>query len=620
MRNASLAPGFPVDVERLLETRLLVQAASGFGKSWALRRLLEQTAPVVQQLIIDPEGEFSTLREKFDYVICAPHDGDAVASPRTAALLARRLLETGVSAILNIYDLKAYDRHAFVDKFLVELVNAPKRLWHPVLIVLDEAHVFAPEGGKAQSTGAVIDLATRGRKRGQGLCVATQRLAKLHKDVAAEMLNKMIGRCGIDIDVRRAADEIGYSPKILTENFKTFNPGDFYIFGPALTPSVERIKIGDVATTHPRAGARLLEAPPAPSSKIKGVLAALADLPQQAESEIHTLEDAQRELANLRRKLTVAEKAKPRETVPITAAEIDGYVNKGAANASRQHTKTIARLRAALETLMKFVIEINAKDFAAHVDMDASEIATAISLAVDRATKMIDTKLEARNRDISALQKQGRRIADQVRKLVENDDVTVAVSVTHNEPFTVSAEAPRAPRVPHTPRANGRKSELPEDMGGPERRILDALAWWESVGVAQPEHAAVAAMARYSVTSSSYGVPRSRITKAGLAESRDGCIWLTDAGREVATFPEGVPSGEELRQRVLQRIDGPHRRLLEPLIAAYPGSLSDDELAAQANYSRTSSSYGVPRSQLKTFGLIHYPERGRVAARSILFP
>jgi DNA helicase HerA-like ATPase len=56
-----------VDLDRLLDTRLLVQANSGAGKSWGLRRILEQTHGAVQQFVIDPEGEFPTLREKFDY-------------------------------------------------------------------------------------------------------------------------------------------------------------------------------------------------------------------------------------------------------------------------------------------------------------------------------------------------------------------------------------------------------------------------------------------------------------------------------------------------------------------------------------------------------------------------
>jgi len=317
VRGCSIADGRPIDLGRLLETRMLVQANSGGGKSWALRRILEQTAPSVQQLVIDPEGEFSTLRERFDYVICAPHDADAIATPRTAALLARRLLETGVSAILDIYDLKAHERQAFVEKFLATLVNAPKSLWRPVLIVLDEAHIFAPEGGKSESTGAVIDVATRGRKRGQSLIVATQRLAKLHKDVAAEMLNKMIGRTGLDVDVKRAADELGLTKGEAFEQLRPLSPGEFYIFGPALSTVPQKISVGEVVTTHPKAGSRLMQAPPAPSNKIKGLIAAeLADLPQQAESEIRTLEDAKREVANLRRALTVAEKAQPPPAAP----------------------------------------------------------------------------------------------------------------------------------------------------------------------------------------------------------------------------------------------------------------------------------------------------------------
>jgi DNA helicase HerA-like ATPase len=60
--------GKPVrlDIERLVSTRMLLQANSGGGKSWAIRRLLEQSHGLVQHLVMDPEGEFYTLREKFE--------------------------------------------------------------------------------------------------------------------------------------------------------------------------------------------------------------------------------------------------------------------------------------------------------------------------------------------------------------------------------------------------------------------------------------------------------------------------------------------------------------------------------------------------------------------------
>ena len=48
---------------------MLVQGNSGSGKSHLLRRLLEQSAPWVQQCVIDPEGDFVTLADKFGHVV-----------------------------------------------------------------------------------------------------------------------------------------------------------------------------------------------------------------------------------------------------------------------------------------------------------------------------------------------------------------------------------------------------------------------------------------------------------------------------------------------------------------------------------------------------------------------
>jgi len=56
-------------VQALIDTRALVQANSGGGKSYAIRKLLEKTHGKVHQIVFDIEGDFSSLREKFDYVL-----------------------------------------------------------------------------------------------------------------------------------------------------------------------------------------------------------------------------------------------------------------------------------------------------------------------------------------------------------------------------------------------------------------------------------------------------------------------------------------------------------------------------------------------------------------------
>jgi hypothetical protein len=287
----------------LVDTRLLIQANSGGGKSWVIRRLLEQTHGKIQQIILDIEGDFSTLREKHDYVLAAK-GGDIDVNPKVAGRMARRLLELRASPIIDLYELKQGERVRFVRLFLEALMEAPKSLWHPCLVVLDEAHILAPEKGQAESMGAVIDLCTRGRKRGFCAVLATQRLSKLHKDAAAEMLNKLIGRTGLDLDMKRAADELGFTSKQQTLTLRDQKPGEFYAFGPAVSEvGVSQLKVGAVQTSHPHAGTRREVAAPPPTDRVKKLLAELGDLPAEAEEEARTIDALQVENRNLKRQL-----------------------------------------------------------------------------------------------------------------------------------------------------------------------------------------------------------------------------------------------------------------------------------------------------------------------------
>src|SRR5579864_2595131 len=81
-----------LDIDLLIPSRLLIQANSGGGKSWLLRRIAEQLHGHVQTIIIDPEGEFFTLREKFGYVLVG-EGGETPADVRSAEMLATRFLE-----------------------------------------------------------------------------------------------------------------------------------------------------------------------------------------------------------------------------------------------------------------------------------------------------------------------------------------------------------------------------------------------------------------------------------------------------------------------------------------------------------------------------------------------
>lgn len=358
-----------LDVARLLETRMLLQANSGNGKSWLLRRLLEVTAGLVQQIIIDVEGEFSTLREKHDVVICAATGGDALIHPKTAALLALRLLETRASAVLDISELKAPERHASVRLFLGALLEAPKSLRHPVMVAIDEAQIFAPEKGQGESEASemVIDLATRGRKRGLCLVAATQRISMFHKAVAAECKNRLIGGTSLDVDVKRAAFDLGLTPKEALPILRGYPPGKFSAFGPAFNQLEPReFTVGPVETSHPKVGHRQA-APPAPTKAILALLPQLADLPKEAEQQAKSLEDLRRELAQTKRELTQAQKTPSSSPAELATEYSRGHAQgfeEGAKAAQKAETEERNVMRDGLLDAVRLAFDVELNDLA----------------------------------------------------------------------------------------------------------------------------------------------------------------------------------------------------------------------------------------------------------------
>ncbi len=317
------------DLEAMLPTRLLIQANSGGGKSYAIRKIAEQAAGKVQIVIIDWAGEFSTLREKYDYVLVG-EGGETQIDVRSANLLATRLLELKVSAICDLYSLKPADRHVWVKNFLEAMMNAPKKLWHPVLIVIDEAHKFCPEKGEGESVAkqSVLSLCSDGRKYGFCAVLATQRLAKLDKSAASELLNVMVGPTFIDVDLERAHKALGIVRAdwaAFDEQMKTTEPGHFWVLGRAITKKRLLVKIDKVETSHPESGKGQIAPPPMPANIAK-LLPSLEDLPKEAETKAKTEADLRKEVADLKRQLA-SRPAQEVEKVRVEEVKVPVFSN-----------------------------------------------------------------------------------------------------------------------------------------------------------------------------------------------------------------------------------------------------------------------------------------------------
>ena len=250
-----------LDLEELLATRLLVQGNSGSGKSHLLRRLLEQSAPWVQQTIIDPEGDFVALADHYGHLLIDAADH----TERGLQVAGERARIHRVSTVLNLEGLDAENQMRRAAAFLGGLFEVGRDHWYPMLVVVDEARKL--------SLGAMTNLMCRGRKRGLAGIIATQRLAKLAKNVAAEASNFLMGRTFLDIDMARAADLLGMERR-QAEAFRDLERGQFMALGPALSRRPLGLRIGPTETTPRNATPRLMPLPEATADAHAIILAA----------------------------------------------------------------------------------------------------------------------------------------------------------------------------------------------------------------------------------------------------------------------------------------------------------------------------------------------------------
>lgn len=588
-----------IDIGRLVVTRLVLQANSGAGKSWAIRRLLEQTYGHVLHIVIDVEDEFYTLREKHDYVLARADGGDCPATPKTAKLLARRIMELEVSTILGISELKAHERHLFVKTFLEALMALPRNLRKPALVVVDEAHLFAPEKTKAESTAAVIDLMTRGRKRGLCGVLATQRISKLHKDALAEANNKLIGRAALDLDKKRSGDELGMHTRDY-DQLRTLKPGEFFAFGPAFSDQPVRMMIGEVFTTHPEPG-DVVPPVPAAGKKLKKALEELHELPQDAVRQVEDLSAAKKEITALRRELTVTKRQE--KGAPPSQRALSAEFKRGWDESYSQYAGELEDSRqrvTALSNIFTDLVLPSSKELQKTVSKQVSD-------HLDRTAKITQRAL--------ALAKAGKssRRLPKMRVTVEKV----------SDPAFGGKEA----TLVHIPSKVKRKLNSEEkreyhenldQLTAAQKKILDAMAWWLAVGIERPSRRQVAFAAGYTVSGHFNNTLGSLRTAGLVGYPGNGDIELTDEGGKLATMPDQPPGEEELQQLVRKKLNSAQKKIYNVLVQAYPAGVSREELAERTGYT-VSGHFNNTLGSLRTLGVADYPGRGSVRASDVLF-
>lgn len=180
-----------------------VLAIKGSGKTYTALVLLEEMVkaglPVVA---LDPVGVFWGLRSSADgksaglpVVVLGGRHGDAPLEPTAGKVIAEFVAAERAPCVLDLSGFGTKAEHLrFARDFIDRLYEVNR---DPLHVMIDEADDLAPQkpfGEEARVLRAVEVLVRRGRARGLGCTLITQRAAVLNKNVLTQCSTLILGR------------------------------------------------------------------------------------------------------------------------------------------------------------------------------------------------------------------------------------------------------------------------------------------------------------------------------------------------------------------------------------------------------------------------------------------
>ena len=229
---------FEIDANLVATGRTCILGSSGSGKSYAVGVLCEELCRNgVPFAIVDTEGEHTGLKERFETIWVGEDRGSDVSwEDLDPSDLARQAPDIA-PLILDVSELD--DPRGKVASFVEALYKTLTERRTPYLLVLEEADKFVPQYG--QRTPIFSEVARRGRKRGMGLMICSQRPSLVDKNVLSQCGNQLIGKLIIQNDLQSVAQF--FPGKGLPKELTGLRAGQFFAMGGfAPTPSLVTIK------------------------------------------------------------------------------------------------------------------------------------------------------------------------------------------------------------------------------------------------------------------------------------------------------------------------------------------------------------------------------------------
>lgn len=599
----------PLDV---VTQTIAVLAKRRAGKSYTMRRLVEQLLQAGQQVVIvDPKGDQWGLRSAANgkdpglpIVILGGERGDAPLETSSGEVVAKLVVEERVSVLLDLSQFRKHEVATFMTAFMENLyrLKAKEIYRTPMMLVMDEADAIAPQKpqkGEERMLGAAEDIVRRGGQRGIGCVFVTQRSAVLNKNVLtqAQILVVLRTIAPQDLAAMDAWIDVHGEPeqrKTLMESLPSLPIGDAWFWSPGW-PTVDgifkRVHILPIETfdsgASPKPGVKPVEPKRLADVDLEALKRQMAATIEKAKAD--DPKQLRKRIAELEREVKTS---RPIEKVSGEIRKVEVLTDADRA--------VLAKVGESLEDtalLLHQEFELAGQRLRDHMEQLAGEYGGQIIASCVRAEKQIGDLLD--------------KVSVQ-RALAKVSAAQPAPRVVERSPQPVGQ------RVAHSPRRHARAGSSPALSANSDR-------------LPPGEHATLTAALQYpdgldrkrlSVLTgykrSSRDAYIARLQAKDLITVQGQFLYPTDAGRSAMNGSfEALPTGRDLIEYWMDRLPEGERSTFAVLVNASGGEVAREQIDHDTGYKRSSRDAYLTR--LKARGLVEFSGRGTVRASNELF-
>jgi len=224
----NISSDLSLDLEEVIGQCIAILGIRGSGKSNTagviFEELLRHNYPMS---IVDIEGEYFGLKEKYEVLVVGTGDGVEIEiDPDCAEEIAQVSIEKNVPVVLDLSGFLSDERTELLKAYLTSLWNLAGKLRRPYIIGIEEAHEFIPQGVKTELKEMIARIALRGRKRGLGAIIVSQRSAKVDKDVLSQAGILFLHRVVHEVDMRVYSELLPWKKSEVKEIIGSLETGD----------------------------------------------------------------------------------------------------------------------------------------------------------------------------------------------------------------------------------------------------------------------------------------------------------------------------------------------------------------------------------------------------------